>query len=191
METAFSQLAQSTLTVPFRPKHGPVSIATLDLLWRSDDWKGSRSDHGDSAYARSAWPTVKPRRRCQSGRKWHDGKSASKYPAGPMRPSGSLRIAGCLAGERGFPVPVASDVPTPIQAGAFDPLHPPAWGPWAAESLSRSQYVEFPGFSHRALGAWVEGEACWRRVLGGFLANLTSTLGTSCLAGLKPAFETD
>jgi pimeloyl-ACP methyl ester carboxylesterase len=87
--------------------------------------------------------------------------------------------------------PVVSDVPTLILAGAFDPIHPPAWGEWAAETLSRAQFVEFPGFSHGALWAWVEGEACSRNIRGAFLADPTSTLDTSCLAALKPVFGID
>lgn len=44
--------------------------------------------------------------------------------------------------------PVASDVPTLILTGEFDPITPPAWGRLAAETLSKHYYYEFPGLGH-------------------------------------------
>lgn len=44
--------------------------------------------------------------------------------------------------------PVASDVPTLILAGEFDPITPPVWARLAAETLNNSYYYEFPGLGH-------------------------------------------
>jgi pimeloyl-ACP methyl ester carboxylesterase len=43
---------------------------------------------------------------------------------------------------------VASDIPTLVLAGAFDPITPPAWGRRTAGHLSNSYYFEFPGNGH-------------------------------------------
>jgi pimeloyl-ACP methyl ester carboxylesterase len=44
--------------------------------------------------------------------------------------------------------PVASDVPTLIPTGEFDPITPPVWARLAGETLSNSYYYEFPGLGH-------------------------------------------
>jgi pimeloyl-ACP methyl ester carboxylesterase len=47
--------------------------------------------------------------------------------------------------------PVASEVPTLILAGEYDPITPPAWGRMAAETLSRGYFYEFPGTGHAVI----------------------------------------
>lgn len=44
--------------------------------------------------------------------------------------------------------PVSSDIPSLILAGEVDPITPPAWGEWAAETLPNSYYYLFPGMGH-------------------------------------------
>ena len=45
-------------------------------------------------------------------------------------------------------LPVASEIPTLVLAGEYDPITPPAWGRLAAETLDISFYYEFPGIGH-------------------------------------------
>ena len=51
--------------------------------------------------------------------------------------------ADALAAE-----PVESAVPAPVLAGDADVVTPPPWSETVAETLSRSQYLEFPGAGH-------------------------------------------
>ncbi len=44
--------------------------------------------------------------------------------------------------------PVASDVPTLVFAGRYDPITPPSWSQLAAETLGRSYFYEFPANGH-------------------------------------------
>jgi pimeloyl-ACP methyl ester carboxylesterase len=43
---------------------------------------------------------------------------------------------------------VASDIPSLILAGQYDPITPPEWSQMAAETLSNHFYYEFPGLTH-------------------------------------------
>ena len=44
--------------------------------------------------------------------------------------------------------PVASDIPTLVLAGDFDPITPPSFGQAAAATLSTSSFFTFPGMGH-------------------------------------------
>jgi pimeloyl-ACP methyl ester carboxylesterase len=44
--------------------------------------------------------------------------------------------------------PVISDIPTLVLAGQYDPITPTSWGKQAAETLSHSFFIEFPGVGH-------------------------------------------
>jgi len=44
--------------------------------------------------------------------------------------------------------PVASDIPTLILAGEYDPITPPSYGRMAGETLTNSTFFEFPGLAH-------------------------------------------
>ncbi len=46
--------------------------------------------------------------------------------------------------------PVVSDVPTLLMTGEYDPITPPAWAYRAADTLSNSTVLEFPGVGHGA-----------------------------------------
>ena len=50
--------------------------------------------------------------------------------------------------------PVASDIPTLVLAGEYDPITPPAWGELASNGLENSFFLEFPGLGH---GVSLEG----------------------------------
>ena len=96
-----------------------------------------------------------------------------------------VESAPALEGE-----PVSSDVPALILAGDYDPIHPPSWGRLAAQTLSRSQYLEFPGLGHGVFGIGRDGGACSRRIVDAFLADPTLTVDGSCVAELEAPFVT-
>lgn len=81
--------------------------------------------------------------------------------------------------------PVVSDIPTLIVNGQFDPVTPPAFGEWAARTLSRSFVVTIPTGGH---GSALAGE-CAADILYAFLDNPTAQPDTSCLAS-KVTFYT-
>ena len=80
--------------------------------------------------------------------------------------------------------PVVSAVPTLVLAGDYDPITPPAWGRLAAETLSNSFYVEFPGVGHGVYTA----RACAREIVEGFLETPTTAPDTGCVAELRVGF---
>jgi pimeloyl-ACP methyl ester carboxylesterase len=55
---------------------------------------------------------------------------------------------------------VTSNIPTLILAGELDPITPPAWGRLAGETLSHSQFLEFPDFGHGVLGSGPDNGNC-------------------------------
>jgi pimeloyl-ACP methyl ester carboxylesterase len=85
---------------------------------------------------------------------------------------------------------VSSDIPTLIFAGDLDPIHPPAWGKLASETLSNSQYFEFPNYGHGVFGEGRDGGNCSEKILDAFLSDPNAEVDASCIAGLKPFFLT-
>ena len=83
--------------------------------------------------------------------------------------------------------PPHSAVPTLVLAGSFDPIIPPAYGRLAAQSLSDSTFVEFPGVGHTAL---LSGGACSMRIVRAFLRTPDRAPDTSCAAGVQLHFLT-
>lgn len=82
--------------------------------------------------------------------------------------------------------PVASDIPTLVLAGEYDPVTPPSWGEMAAEGLSNSFYYQFPGVGH---GASVSGGECPLSIALAFLDDPTTEPDGSCIADMSgPAF---
>jgi pimeloyl-ACP methyl ester carboxylesterase len=77
--------------------------------------------------------------------------------------------------------PAASDIPTLVLAGRFDPITPPPYGRAAAESLSRATYLEFPWASHGVLD-----EGCAMDIVAAFLDNPEAAPDPSCIAGEPP-----
>lgn len=77
--------------------------------------------------------------------------------------------------------PVSSDIPTLLLAGEFDPITPPAYAAWAAETLSRSHVLQFRGFAH---GIFSPG--CVDDVKLAFLDDPTAAPDSTCVDALPP-----
>ncbi|MEM6581807.1 MAG: alpha/beta hydrolase, partial [Pseudomonadota bacterium] len=91
-----------------------------------------------------------------------------------------------IAGEA-----VLSDIPALILHGDYDVAIPLSYSEKAAENLSNSQLVVFPGFGHVVLGQDfnVDGTSCGQRILAQFLDDPMATVDTSCLAEFPPLYE--
>lgn len=100
------------------------------------------------------------------------------YPADWQAPAGSV-LGGTLVdyarwsceiwprGDRpaGYHEPVASDVPTLLLSGEYDPVTPPAWGERVAATLENSRHFTVPGQAHALLG-----RGCVDEVVARFVA---------------------
>ncbi len=84
---------------------------------------------------------------------------------------------------------VVSDIPTLILSGEFDPVTPPAWGQLAAETLSRSQFLEFTGFGHGILGSGKDGCTCSRQIVSDFITDPESAVDASCVSEFELVFR--
>lgn len=82
--------------------------------------------------------------------------------------------------------PVASDVPTLILSGSFDPITPPDYAKLAASTLPNSYFVEFPIGGH---GELTSG-ACQDSVVLAFLDNPAQKPDSSCATAQKMEFTT-
>ena len=83
--------------------------------------------------------------------------------------------------------PTASDVPALLLTGSLDAVTPPSQARTAAETLSRSEVLEFPGLGHDVL----QSSDCAPAVTVGFLEKPVGSYDTSCLARAQmPAFTT-
>jgi pimeloyl-ACP methyl ester carboxylesterase len=76
--------------------------------------------------------------------------------------------------------PVASDVPTLVMAGEFDPVTPPAWGRHAAETLSCAHFYEYPGVGHGA-----STQECGREMVRAFWDDPAIAPDDRCIAGMR------
>lgn len=83
--------------------------------------------------------------------------------------------------------PVVSDVPTLVLASANDPTTPPAFGKRAAETLSRSFYVETPGIGHSVIA---NGGACAGEMVKAFIADPATKPQAACTASVGVRFAT-
>ncbi|MCP4542709.1 MAG: alpha/beta hydrolase [Chloroflexi bacterium] len=72
--------------------------------------------------------------------------------------------------------PVASDIPTLVMVGEFDPVTPPAWGERAAETLTHGYFFEYPGVGHG-----VSAEDCGREMMLAFLGNPAVVPDDDCI----------
>lgn len=79
---------------------------------------------------------------------------------------------------------VASDVPTLVLAGDFDPITPPRWGKLAAEALVNSYFFTFPGVGH----AVIDGGECPVSVVMQFIATPDTAPDASCRADMQLEF---
>ena len=84
---------------------------------------------------------------------------------------------------------VSSDIPALILSGEFDPITPPEWGQLAAETLSNSQFLEFPGFGHGVLGSGSRNGECSKQIVNTFLADPNTTVDSSCISSIEPPFN--
>jgi pimeloyl-ACP methyl ester carboxylesterase len=81
--------------------------------------------------------------------------------------------------------PAASDIPTLLLSGTFDPITTPAWARLAADALSNGYLIEFPANSHDLLGS----STCAQRLVYQFVENPGMPLD-ACLDALEnPVFE--
>lgn len=76
---------------------------------------------------------------------------------------------------------VASDIPTLVLAGEYDPITPPIWGQTAAETLSNGYYFEFPGIGHGV----IDGGDCPNMMILEFYDNPTVAPDSSCIASMS------
>ena len=72
---------------------------------------------------------------------------------------------------------VDSDIPTLVLAGEFDPITPPSWGRLAAETLTNSFFLEFPGLGHGTSVA----HPCALSIARDFLDDPLSTPDSACI----------
>lgn len=81
--------------------------------------------------------------------------------------------------------PVASDVPTLLLSGAFDPITPPVLADEAAVHLGRSHLVTVPGLGHGT----VDVHRCPTEIALSFLADPSRAPSAACLAEMPaPTF---
>lgn len=81
-----------------------------------------------------------------------------------------------------FNEPVRSDVPALILAGEYDPVTPPDDGRAAADDLTNSTFVLFPGLGHGEVFA----HDCPLAIFRAFVADPAVPVDTSCVASMPP-----
>lgn len=103
---------------------------------------------------------------------------------------GGLNYAACNVWPSGVsPIsenkPIASDVPTLVIAGQFDPITPPSWAERAAQTLSRNYYYELPGAGH---GVSLAGD-CPQALLLAFWEDPLTAPDASCIETMGVTFD--
>lgn len=83
---------------------------------------------------------------------------------------------------------VASDVPTLIVTGGYDPVTPTSYGEAAAEDLEEATVVEVVAAGHDPLSSTPDPE-CGPRLLVRFLSNPSAELDGACAGEGTPAFR--
>ncbi len=101
---------------------------------------------------------------------------------------GKLSFAVCAEWDSGQArarenEPVASDIPTLVLVGEYDPVAPPAWGRHAAETLTNSFFFEYPGVGHGATGS-----ECPRDMMIAFLNDPATEPDDACIAEMRLEF---
>lgn len=79
-------------------------------------------------------------------------------------------------------LPVVSDIPTLLIAGEYDPITPPMYAEMAAETLSNSTVLIFPGTGH---GASFDS-ACASALTRAFVSAPGEPLDTGCISRMGP-----
>jgi cyclophilin family peptidyl-prolyl cis-trans isomerase/pimeloyl-ACP methyl ester carboxylesterase len=82
---------------------------------------------------------------------------------------------------------VVSDIPTLVLASGNDPVTPPAFSQMAAQTLSRSFYVEVPGVGHSVLS---NGGTCGVNIIARFYTTPTRKPNTDCASALSITYVT-
>jgi pimeloyl-ACP methyl ester carboxylesterase len=83
--------------------------------------------------------------------------------------------------------PVSSDVAALVLAGEYDPITPPRYGRQAAETLSNSRFLEFPGTGH---GAIYGRHDCSASIVAAWLDAPDADPDASCIDLIgAPAFQ--
>ena len=77
--------------------------------------------------------------------------------------------------------PVASDIPTLVLAGEYDPITPPEWGEQIANQLTNAQFVTFPGLGH---GVNSDGD-CPFDISMAFFDNPDAEVDASCVTDMS------
>lgn len=78
--------------------------------------------------------------------------------------------------------PVASDIPSLLFSGAYDPATPPRWGDFALAHLSRAWHFVFPQVGHGALAA----APCATKIMRAFLEEPARAQPADCFAAQAP-----
>ncbi|MCY3832939.1 MAG: alpha/beta fold hydrolase [Chloroflexi bacterium] len=78
--------------------------------------------------------------------------------------------------------PVASDIPSLLFSGAYDPATPPRWGDFALAHLSKAWHFIFPQVGHGALAA----APCATNIMRAFLEDPTRAPTADCFAAQAP-----
>jgi pimeloyl-ACP methyl ester carboxylesterase len=77
-------------------------------------------------------------------------------------------------------LPLASDIPTLVLEGEYDPVTPSQYGMLVAENLSHSYFFEFPGIGHNITGS----SECALQIAGTFLKDPSQTPDSACIADM-------
>ncbi len=81
--------------------------------------------------------------------------------------------------------PITSSIPTLVSSGEFDPITPPSNGELAAQTLSNSTVITFPGRGHGA----TLGNTCGQSIMRAFFQNPDQKPDTSCIGQITLQFE--
>jgi len=107
---------------------------------------------------------------------------AAGYPDldGYVRHRGELEICAAWDLDPAPPLatgPVASDIPTMVLAGRYDPITPPEWSRTATVNLANSTFIEFPASRHSVL----TDNPCAMQITSAFLDDPDKKPDLSCL----------
>ena len=108
---------------------------------------------------------------------------------------GATALAFAVCPTWGFPAapeavnaPAASDAPTLLVAGEYDPITPPDFAARAAASLPNSTVIVVPGLGHDPV---TFGGACTVGIVAAFLNDPAAPVDSSCTASLAVDFSPD
>jgi pimeloyl-ACP methyl ester carboxylesterase len=101
---------------------------------------------------------------------------------------GKLSFAVCAEWDSGQAgemenQPIASDIPTLVLVGEYDPVAPPAWGRHAAGTLTNNFFFEYPGIGHGATSS-----ECPRDMMIAFLNDPATEPDDACIGEMQLEF---